>query len=256
MIALETQAIERVLQLLERSGCRRRLAIHQAILAHQPGLFGDDARNPRSVLLLREGVGGAEAYGAGYADPAVGWLSNQIRSATLLAPRSWEGKLRSTVGSVSTGVIETWMLRRTSETRKRSPASVRRLGPDDGRLFGAIAPPWALFGWSSYRLMIERGAAFGVKGDPGLIALAWVNEQTYSQDSIGVYTLERYRRLGLARATSAALLDHIVNARRKTPVWTVAAENEPSKALARSLGFAPTGVETLLRWSRKSAAVE
>jgi predicted GNAT family acetyltransferase len=97
--------------------------------------------------------------------------------------------------------------------------------------------------------MIARGAAFGVFQGEGLASMAWVYESDREHDKIGVATASPFRRLGLGRAVSLAMVDHILGDRRKHPLWVTHAGNTASVALARSIGFQGMSLETLLHWT-------
>ena len=111
-----------------------------------------------------------------------------------------------------------------------------------------LGPSQRLRGWRTYPAMIGCGAAFGVPDGRGFAALAWVFDQADPYDSVGVYTVPRYRRLGLGRAAVSALFAHIVDRRGRVPLWSTRADNEPSRSLARALGFSLAAIEPLLRW--------
>ena len=106
----------------------------------------------------------------------------------------------------------------------------RRLTSRDRDAFTAIAPPWGLRGWRSYPALIEHAAAFGVPDGDGFVALAWVFDQADLYDALGVYTVPRYRRLGLGRAAASALFAHVVHACGRVPLWSTRPDNEPSRA--------------------------
>jgi GNAT superfamily N-acetyltransferase len=263
------------------------LALHHALAYQRPGVWGDHARVPRSVVLVREGDEQLEAFGAGEPEPAVGWLASQARAVSLVAPPRWREALGTRVGPVEEGIIETWTIDPfdlTMSTMFDSPepqaapgssrvarsgsgsgsgpkpgpksesAPARRLAPtrplvaSDAAAFAAVAPPWALRGWGTYSGLIAFGAAFAVPHGSTFAALAWIFDQSAGFDAIGVYTVPRYRRLGLARAATSALISHIARRRRKVPLWSSPADNEASLELARSLGFTAQASEALIRW--------
>jgi hypothetical protein len=124
---------------------------------------------------------------------------------------------------------------------------------DDAGAFAATAPGWALCGWRSFPALVEHGAAFGVPHGRGFATLAWVLDRAGRFEALGVYTVPRLRRLGLARAAASALVDHVVRARGHVPLWSTRDGNEPSRALARALGFAVAAEETLLVWPPRGA---
>jgi GNAT superfamily N-acetyltransferase len=128
--------------------------------------------------------------------------------------------------------------------------NVRQLLVDDGPAFVEIVPSWALRGWGTFSALITHGAGFGVMIPDRLTfaAVAWVFDQAGAFDSLGVFTVPQFRRLGLGRAVAWALVDHIVHSRGKVPLWSTAPGNEPSRALACALGFSLAADEPLVRW--------
>jgi hypothetical protein len=97
--------------------------------------------------------------------------------------------------------------------------------------------------------MIAGGAGFGVARGEGFASVAWIYESDDDHDKIGVATAAPFRGLGLGRAVSMAMVDHILRDRGKAPLWTTHAGNPASMALARSLGFTARVAETLLIWT-------
>ena len=250
MVPLDAEAIAWTLGRDEGEG--RSVSLRHALIHRSPGLWGDHPRRPRSVVLVREGDGPGEchAFGLGEAEPAVAWLARRGDRCSLLAPATWEGAVRRRGSAVARGIVETWV--RPAEpdrSARRAPPIVRRLGPVDAPAFERSAPAWALRGWGSFEGLIRGGAAFGVADRDGHFAsVAWVFEADGARDALAVATLARYRRLGLGRAAGSAMVSHVEVDRRKAAIWTVADENLPSKALARSLGFSPRAREVVLRW--------
>lgn len=236
------------------------LALHHALLYHQTGLWGDDQHRPRSLLLVRQGNGQLEAFGAGRPEPAVRWLAGRGRIVALTAPESWDGPIQAAVGDVE---IERHEVRTWFSPRLRPPESVERPSPrtrpltaDDEADFLQSAPAWALRSWRSFSDMIERGCGVVVPhGDGRAIAsVAWTFDMTDLFDSIGVWTDPRYRRLGLARAAGRVLLDRILEERGKAPLWSTRPENLAAMALAESLGFSDAVSEPLWRWPARESA--
>jgi GNAT superfamily N-acetyltransferase len=251
MVPLDDRAIERVMTW--DLGEVRALSLRHALIYRRPGLLGDHPRSPRSVLLVREvgGPEGSHVFGAGIAEPAIGWLAKRGQAFSLLAPDSWEGAIRRRSTSVLRGVVETWVRPENGlETHPPSAAiTTRRLVPSDADAFAASAPDWALRGWGDFSRLLELGAAIGVPTLDGRFAsLAWIFEADHGRDSLAVATDPRFRRLGLGRAAALSLIESVEADRKKAPIWTVNATNLPSKALARSLGFSPRSRECVLRW--------
>ena len=227
------------------------LALPHALDFPRAGLWGDDAERPRSVVLLREGDGRREAFGAGDPSSAIGWLARQPGSFTMLAPGSWEGPLRAAVGPLGRSEVLTYTYpgpAHRDAAGRRPSVPTRRLTLDDAAAFAATAPAWALRGWRSFEALIAHGAGFGVSHGRGFAALAWVFDQAGDFDAIGVSTMPRFRRLGLGRATASALIGHILQWRGKVPLWSTTPANAASRALANSLGLSLAATESLLHW--------
>jgi GNAT superfamily N-acetyltransferase len=254
MVPLEPEARQQVVSWLGREEAPGLLALRHALLYGRPGLWGDDARQPRCVVLLRPGDdGGSEAFGAGRAAPAVAWLAGRNGGVTLLAPDDWEPAVRAAVGPVDRIEVETWFDAPAPDPEPPGPSiAVRRLTDSvaDADAFARATPDWALRGWSRYSGLIRHGAAYGVPFGAGFAAVAWTFDQTDRFDSVAVFTLPRYRRLGLGRAAATALLAHVVADRRKVPLWSAPPDlvHVASSSLAASLGFSDRVTETLLRW--------
>ena len=236
----------------------RSTAFRHATLQRRPGLWGDDPERPTAAVWLREGDGGWEAFGAGRASPAVGWLAARSggKRITMLAPPSWERPIRKLGGRVELGTILTLSRAPGSAPPPRvDRVPVRGLTPDDGEDFRGVAPDWALRSWSDFEAMLTRGIAFGVPMPGGLASVAWTYESDPEHHKIGVATLPRYRNLGLGTATASALVRRIVATREKTPLWVTTPENPASIAVAESLGFTNRVEERLIRWSPADPAV-
>jgi GNAT superfamily N-acetyltransferase len=256
MVPLDPAAARHVrarLGLPERPGL---LALRHALAYRRPGLWGDDPAAPRSVILVREGDGRVEAFGAGEPWPAVGWLAGHGRPFSLHAPDDWLATVDAMGEETERTEVETWSVESLAPVdedpgedaaRPRPPrVAVRRLWPDDRDGFLAAAPPWALRGWQSYPALVEHGVAFGVPHGPAFAALAWVFDQADVYDAVGVYTVPRFRRLGLGRAVSSALVGYILERRGKVPLWSFSPGHLASHALAASLGFTFAASEPVL----------
>jgi len=255
------------------------LALHHALAYQRPGLWGDHARVPRSVVLVREGDDQLEAFGAGEPGPAVGWLASQGRAVSLVAPTAWLDAVGGRVGPLEQGTIETWTIDpfdltmasmldgaeldmdrefdpagEASRRPRTSVVATRRLVADDAAAFAAAAPPWALRGWGTFSALVAFGAGFGVPHGDTFAALAWIFDQSAGFDALAAYTAPRYRRLGLARAAASALIHLVARNRRKVPLWSTTPDNTPSLGLAHSLGFSCQATEPLVRWPPRDPA--
>ena len=250
MIPLGIEATDAVLNWGD--GLHRTVALHHAAIHGRPGLWGDDRVRPSSVVWLRDGGDQWDAFGAGFAGPALAWLERNAtgRPVVLAAPPSWDEIVQARFSQsrrVQTRSIQIW-LRPEPEPRRETVAGVRRLDLDDAEAFLAVAPPWALRAWGDFANLLDHGAAFGAPGRSGLGAVAWVVESDHHLDKLGVATDLRFHRLGLGHAVGSALLDEVEFERNRHPLWVVNPANLASIGLARSLGFSTRISETLLRW--------
>jgi len=92
-----------------------------------------------------------------------------------------------------------------------------------------------------FRGLAEQRKCFGVWRDGKLASVADGPEQPYLPEVItdpGIVTLPEYRGRGYASAVCAALLRRQLDA-GMVPIWSCAADNAASVALARKLGFQP-----------------
>lgn len=225
------------------------LALRHALAHRLPGFWGDDPRAPTSLVYAREGDGAVEAFGLGEPNPAVDWLTRRHTAVALAAPERWRRAVEERRPDCQTGTVTTCVYDSSSEKGNVSRSGLaRRLGPRDRDAFSATVPDWGLRGWITFDSLISQGAAFGVPYEGGFVSLAWVFDETDRYDALATYTVPRFRRLGLARASVLALLNHVRNVRRKAPLWSASADNSASLGLAASLGFVPRTTETILRW--------
>jgi RimJ/RimL family protein N-acetyltransferase len=229
---------------------RRRVALEHALTLGQPVLWGDDARRPRSAILVRESDGRCEAFGAGRAWPAVAWLARRGQGgpAALIAPPSWRAAVDEAFGPAERATVETWSALAAVPSRPALSATVRSLTPSDADAFARDAPVWALRSWGSFAELIAHGAAFGVPSGGGFASLCWTFERGRDHVAVGAWTAPRFRRLGLAHASATALIGHIAREMGRAPIWVTTPENAASRALAHALGFSRRTTETLLLW--------
>lgn len=250
MVPLAPTAARYVRSWLGPSDGRGLLALRHALAYQLPGLWGDDPSTPHGVILIREGDGQLEAFGAGDPEPAVSWLVGHLRRFTLFAPETWLEPVQARVGEVEQDTVETWSGPALSAGAPR--VATRRLTSHDSTAFAASVPAWGLRGWWSYSALMEHGIAFGVPHGSGFASLAWVFDQADDYDSVGVFTMPRFRRLGLGQAAATALVGEIVHGRGQVPLWSTAPGNTPARALAGALGFAIAATEPLLHWPSRN----
>lgn len=238
------------------------LAIRHALIYARPSLWADDAWRPRSVVLLRPEPSGRghQAFGLGEPVTAVPWLvaRTQRSGVALAAPAIWTPWFEQATGSnpIEISTIETWHNYRPAKgsSPNGTAITVERLNEHHLIGFQRAAPDWALQGWGDFQALLRHGAVFGVPHQGGFASLAWVFDQTELYDSVGLFTVPRFRRLGLARGCAATLIDHILQERNKQPVWSTSAANEVSRHLAQLLGFHQTHSQPLLRIAGREPA--
>ena len=231
------------------------LALRHAVTFRIPGLWTDSMVSPRSLMLIRDGEQSAlEIFAAGRPESAVVWLlkRRQGRALSMTAPDPWFSEVIKILGKGRIGKVATWLDSGASDdSRPYNPRiQVRPLRPGDARAFAAIAPLWALRGWRSFDAMLKKGGAFGVPKaqNQGLASIAWVFDRADPYASIGVFTEERYRNLGLGRASASYLIEYLRDYAELTPLWSADANHAASLSLANSLGFQPIAEETVIHW--------
>ena len=256
MVPLRPEGRVHALELLSDQDSPELLALRHALLYARPALWGDDAWRPRCIVLVRSEVGGraVQAFGGGEPEPAVGWLMARTRrtGATLVAPLAWAPWVEAELGSsmLEFAETETWHdLGPPPRAPSSSPTiTVERLTDLDELAFRRAAPDWALHAWGDYQALLRHGACLGVPHQGGFAALAWVFDQTEQFDAVGLFTIPRFRRLGLGHASAMRLLDHIRKVRNKQPLWSTPAGHDVSSHLAQILGFTQSTSQRLLRW--------
>src|SRR3954447_7247742 len=110
MVPLDPLAVRSLRSWLGEPSGPALLALHHALAYQRPGLWGDHARAPRSVVLVREGDDQLEAFGAGEPEPAVAWLAGHGRAVSLVAPAAWRDAVGARVGPIEQAAIETWTI--------------------------------------------------------------------------------------------------------------------------------------------------
>lgn len=258
MVPLDAIAAEHVRSWLGEPSAPGLLDLYQALADHRQGLWGDDPKIPRSVLLLRERGRQLEAFGAGDPEPASSWLCRRAeKSVALMAPSEWWDLVERRVDGVERVEVLTLSAEPSEFNPVESAVVTRPLTVDDAEAFLAseVALDWALAAWGTFRHLVEYGAGYAVPFGAQFAATAWIYSQAGDYETLGVSTIPRFQRLGLGKAVASALVSEIIHTRGKVPLWTTAPENEASIATAQSLGFSTAATETILRWNRPQGFV-
>ncbi|GIG24256.1 GNAT family N-acetyltransferase [Cellulomonas denverensis] len=129
---------------------------------------------------------------------------------------------------------------------------VERTVPAGWQLRPAAAGDYGLAGtvvpaeyWPDAASFLAHGGGMVAERDGEAGAMAFAAFCWDDQVEIGIETVPRFRRLGLARAAAGALIDVLV-AGGLRPVWSCRGANTGSQRLAGSLGFtAPVGTPYL-----------
>jgi len=115
---------------------------------------------------------------------------------------------------------------------------LRQVRPDEVAQFATDLAPALIYNFRSPEEFITRGVGMGILHQGRFVSGACSAAVGGGKFEIEIQTRREFRRRGLARAVAAALilygLEHGIE-----PCWDAA--NEPSSALARQLGFHPTG---------------
>lgn len=171
------------------------------------------------------------------------WLQVEPRWTAL----DWDGALGAAVGRGSNVVVTRFA--RVNFTFDADAFAVRRgrLAPPDGwvaRRAGAAEFDWpgsvvpSRF-WPDADTFLAHGGGTLVERDGAVGALAFTSYRRADRLELGIETVERWRRRGLAAAAAAAMVD-VTLADGLEPVWSCREGNVGSYRLACALGFAPT----------------
>ncbi len=122
--------------------------------------------------------------------------------------------------------------------RERLPAGARVVRIDQ-QLAERIDQEWhetiGLF-WDGYDNYVREAFGFCLMIGQELASMASTDGISGAIVNIGVRTAEPFRKQGLAKLVCQAFIEHALE-QGLTPTWDTDGMNEPSKALARSLGF-------------------
>jgi RimJ/RimL family protein N-acetyltransferase len=115
--------------------------------------------------------------------------------------------------------------------------SVRWLTLDDLVLLESLPREAQPVGfWGGLRTSLVEGLVAGALFEGKVVATSFVAARGQRYADIGVYTLENYRRRGLA-TIAASVVAQSVQSDGLIPVWSCGSDNVPSLKLARRLGF-------------------
>jgi RimJ/RimL family protein N-acetyltransferase len=101
--------------------------------------------------------------------------------------------------------------------------------------------------WPSMDAFLARGLGFCLLHEGEPVSACTSAFVAGGAVEIGVYTDAAYRRQGLATLTGAALIEACLE-RGLRPNWECFADNKSSVALARKLGFVPSGEYPIYYW--------
>lgn len=90
-----------------------------------------------------------------------------------------------------------------------------------------------------FNSIVDRGYVFGVYKEDILISATDAPDMPFMDNrvvEIGINTLKAYRGQGYAKLVVAGMLKHLIR-EEMVPLWSCAASNEASRALALSVGF-------------------
>jgi len=115
---------------------------------------------------------------------------------------------------------------------------LRQVRPEEVAQFATDLDRVLIYNFRSHEEFITRGVGMGILHQGRFVSGACSAAVGGGKYEIEIQTHREFRRRGLARAVAAALILHGLE-RGMEACWDAA--NEPSSALARQLGFHPTG---------------
>lgn len=229
-------------------GTRRALALNHAARLGLEGFWADRRTHPSCLVLWIPAEDGSRSlFAAGKPDPAISWLADQPGRFRLMAPSGWAQPLSKRV--VGLEPSRTVVRFRPDTAPLPAPAlKATRVRPSSSKRFETVVPAWAWRSWGTPRACLEQGAAYALFQNSKIAACAWIVEEDDLIAGVGVFTAERFRKLGLGRAVTATLLGHLSKRRHRCPLWATTSGNEASIALAASLGFSLPCDELVVSW--------
>jgi predicted GNAT family acetyltransferase len=98
-------------------------------------------------------------------------------------------------------------------------------------------------GFGSLRKLLEEGFVACAIVSGQIVSIAHTYARTTHYADIGVHTLERWRRGGLASA-AASIVARCIQEAGQTPVWSTGEDNWASLRVAQKLGFVESSRRT------------
>jgi len=157
-----------------------------------------------------------------------------LAQATLLEVSFWEGVLGSRIDQA---VGPTWLAYAdTSDFYPADTSSVAQLRPSDGYALGALKNACSKVDWESGNIDLVKQPTFGYYLGDSLVAVAGYEVWAGKIGHIGVVTHPQLRGKGFGKTTVSAAAEHGLKAGLVMQYQTMGS-NQPSKGIARSLGF-------------------
>lgn len=223
--------------------------------------FGDEPTTVISLHFLREGRADVSCVGsphdpeavviqiADYPEEPTAWGEAEAIASVLPMLSGWTclnvpagvagdlvDAVRHAAGAASVRLMDDVYFTLPEPVLAFPLLDVRLLTAEDRDLLDAASPE--LVGGNADALLEEMtwGHVAGAIRDGQLVAIAHTFARSERHVDIGVATLERWRRQGLATAT-AVLVAVAVQDGGRIPVWSCGGTNAASLATARRLGF-------------------
>ena len=130
----------------------------------------------------------------------------------------------------------------------------RLLDEEDLALLEAAPPEVRGAGYESTAALLREGIVAGVVLDDALVAIAHTVARIERYAELGVFTLNRFRRRGLATAATFLVAERVL-AEGQTPVWSAGEGNRASLRVAQKLGFVETSRRIYLIPDRGGSSV-
>lgn len=131
------------------------------------------------------------------------------------------------------------------------PADIR-ITPMDAALMRKVEAtvyPWIGGTWKSAVDFEERGFGVCASTDEGVVSLCYSVFVSYGKHAIDILTIEKFRRLGLARTVAQSFSAECVQ-RGVYPTWDCYETNLSSMRLAQALGFKRSRQFPVYSWHR------